>query len=286
MGDRLYVTEQWKPFLAAVGLKGCDDFLALEGEGVKRTRTFRVRLVTLRAEGAVRRFYVKGYFYQTWRDVRRGLFHNTLFGRPRVERELRSLEALVSLGFREVSPVAFGVRRRWGFQRAGFIMTEAMCGAESLDVLSARFLLDQAPDRRAARSMLTALAAWVRRLHECGYVDNDLFWRDILMAEGVDGDYRFGLIDSPRSRVSGGPQSFRRRVRDLAALASAADLVLSRTEQIRFLREYLGQTAPAMRRRWVAAIRRARERDRPSDERKIIALSRYFASGGADKVAE
>jgi tRNA A-37 threonylcarbamoyl transferase component Bud32 len=206
-------------------------------------------------QGAI---YVKRYHYPRWRHRLRGALRGTFFRASRARSEYRALAAMRSLGIQAVRPVAYGERRVLHFVRSCFLITEAVPGAMSLTAFIKTFC--EHPDARRVRQarldILTALARQVRHMHEAGFVHRDLFWRNVLIRPVPDERFEFYFIDASVGRRIRIPQRRQESiVRDVAALGVLAPDFCTRTDQLRFLLEYLNtdRLAPDDR-RWLRRV--------------------------------
>src|SRR4029078_4655489 len=91
------------------------------------------------------------------------------------------------------------------------------------------------------------------RLHASGVYHNDL--KDVnLMARPVAGGTELTILDLERVGVAAGPLGRRRRVKNLVQLDRTLGARASRSDRLRMLRAYLGQTDRATLRTWVASV--------------------------------
>lgn len=215
------------------------------GEPLRRSRhasTYQIRLGTTPA--AETEVFVKLL------DAPRGLKSvRRLVLRPRAERMLAILDALVAAGFAVAPIMMLGDEKGSGRT----LMVTACVAGEPLP----RFLLgaSEAPERR--RQVLRALGVEVARLHRAGFVHGDLTPYNIFVASGAP--TRFSLIDHertarPRLRLT------RRRLRNLVQLCRFDLEGMSRTDRIRIVDAYGHAMGGAPRRviRRVAVMLRAR----------------------------
>ncbi|MEE9294921.1 MAG: lipopolysaccharide kinase InaA family protein, partial [Phycisphaerae bacterium] len=187
--------------------------------------------------------------------------------------EWRWIRAVAADGVDCVRPVAFGESMRGRRERFSAVVTEAVPG-ESLERWAERRM------SRCPRWMVVALAEFVRRFHERGYVHRDLYLAHIFFDASAKRTAAFRLIDLQRVRK---PVWRRRRwrVKDLAALAySTPRSVATPSDRVRFLRRYLGvrRLGPEGK-RLVGAIAAKRARIARHDERRRRGQA---GSGGPD----
>ena len=162
--------------------------------------------------------------------------------------ELANLLALAAAGLRVPRVLAAGERDE-GPRRRSFVALFALPGAP---------LAASPPPARPAerRARTRAVAGLVRRLHGAGFWHRDLYGENVFWDEALGP----GLIDCERvERAEGGPR-WRWRVKDLAALQGSAGGGWSRSDRVRFLREYLDleRLDPDARRLARAVLRKAR----------------------------
>ena len=98
-----------------------------------------------------------------------------------------------------------------------------------------------APDLLQNRTWVAAVSNQVadiaRTLHEHSFCHNDLKWRNILVTLEAD-DPRVYLIDCPEGQRWPAPLLQRRIIKDLACLDKVAKYQLSRTQRLRFFKDY------------------------------------------------
>jgi hypothetical protein len=229
------------PILESAGLRRYEDFVgAKRGELVAHSRTTETRRLTLNHRGAARMFYLKLHRYGSERR------------RPWFTRDKASLEAenyrllRDHCGIATPEVVAFGSRRHGPWLQDAFILTLAVADANAdavpLDDYVRRRCLGGTSEVLARRRQLLARTAdLVAAMHAAGFIHLDLQWRNVLVQEADPGAPRIYLLDCPRGGCR--PSSLRLwhgRLRDLSSLYKLARTLLSRAEQIRWLRRYLG----------------------------------------------
>lgn len=179
-------------------------------------------------------FFLKVYSYLgVWRL-------RTLFITSRAGREYRNLIRLAELGFRVPRPAAWGQARTLGFVSESFVMTSAVENAASIWIYlyepkSAPFPF---PGRAERLRLITELARTLRRAHEERFFIHTLRSKNILLTR--DGErYALNVIDVPFAGIWRWKMFPRAgRIRDLATLLKWARVLLSRTERMRFAKEY------------------------------------------------
>jgi hypothetical protein len=89
--------------------------------------------------------------------------------------------------------------------------------------------------------LLEETAGLVSRMHAAGFVHVDLQWRNLLVVENGGIGPTIYVIDSARGGLRGWVlYQLHGRLRDLSSLYKLGRVLLTRREQIRWLRRYLG----------------------------------------------
>jgi Lipopolysaccharide kinase (Kdo/WaaP) family/Glycosyl transferase family 2 len=179
----------------------------------------------------------------------------------------RNATRLAALGFGVPVVVAAVEERRAGLVRRSFFVTHEAAG------LTADLWWQRAPAgarRHAARSA----GALFRRLHECGVYHADL--KDVnLLVHGTGDALDWTLLDLERVRF--GPLGDGKRLTNVTQLARTVGRHASRTDQLRFLRAYLGAAAtPTVVRTWIGRIARkvaAKDRGKVPQATAVAAIS-------------
>ncbi|MCK4341145.1 MAG: hypothetical protein KAY37_05405 [Phycisphaerae bacterium] len=216
--------------------------------------------------------YVKRHYFPSWVKRLRGTFRGTFFGRHRGQSEYLALNAMRAVGIPAVRAVAYGERRAGHFLTACFLITEEVPGARNLttfafEVATGRSTLSAAERHLWIRTLADQLAA----MHATGVSHGNLFWRNLLVRGGPDGRPEFFFLDPQPLRAwerfgSGGNWW----LRELAQLAVSALTFTSRSERLRFLRNYLGgaRLTPEIKEQ-IRQIERLAQTWRRHEERRI-----------------
>ena len=197
------------------------------------------------------------------------------FWRPSKARRERAIAArLARLGFEVAAPVAVGELRRRGVLEKSYSVIRELDARDLVRWLSSDEL--SGAERRA---LLERFARFARRLHDAG-VDQEDFAPNNFLARA---DGSFVLIDFERCRV-------RRRALGAARWTQLAklhrrDLGVSRSDRLRFLASYLGESAGRKERRaaWLRIwpeFRRIRRHDARHAEASAFAEGRNQAREG------
>lgn len=227
-----------RPHLETRGLRRYEDYLACTlGEVVGRTGTTETRRILIDHDDRREAFYLKAYRYQDPRRPAR------LSG-DKARREARNYRILLRrCGVSVPDVIAHGSRRRGWRLLDAFILTRGVPNATPLDLYARRrwlagHLTATDPTRR---HLLDETADLLARMHHAGFFHIDMQWRNLLVSEdGTDRPPLF-VIDSARGGLRRwGPYRMHGRLRDLSSLHKLGRLWLTRSEQIRWLRRYLG----------------------------------------------
>jgi tRNA A-37 threonylcarbamoyl transferase component Bud32 len=199
------------------------------GEFISRSNRASCRRVTVGGQ----RFYVKIYDFSA-----KGL--RVWLGRSKARTEWENLALFRSLGIATPDVVAYGETRRHGRVRSGALITAEVPSAVDLRTLAQRKDPRWA-DAAWRRAVLMQIADYARRLHQAGFIHNDLNWRNILVT--LEGPPKVYFIDCPSGRWCPRPLRERGAAKDLAFLDKLGRQHISRTDRLRFYR-YYRETGP------------------------------------------
>lgn len=198
----------------------------------KKTRVGRLEVTIGAAAGTI---YVKRYNAFSLR-YRIG----SLFSRSAARRSLDGARTLAEAGVASARPIASVEVRRWGMLERSFFVSEAIPGARTSDACW-RFALRPvggADGFRLRCAFLAGLAGLFAALHARRIYHDDLKDANI-MASAVGQGVQFTLLDLEGvRRCARVPR--RRRVKNLMQLYRTLGRYLSRAQQLRFLKRYLG----------------------------------------------
>lgn len=190
-------------------------------------------------------FFIKVYRYagSQWRHR---------FRRDKASLEAANYELLDEIGIGTPQVVAFGARRSGLRLLDAVIVTRGLPDVISLDRLF-KLRWPDAEDHAAnalRREVVDRVVREVRRMHDAEFFHIDLQWRNILIGGLGDNGIDVYFLDAPRGGLRTSPWAREHgRLRDLSCLYKEARRRLSRTEQLRWLLIYLGETrvTPATR---------------------------------------
>jgi tRNA A-37 threonylcarbamoyl transferase component Bud32 len=268
--DSMTIDPPFRERLHAAALDSVESVLADPGDHLAAwSRTSD----TIRHQLSDCALYIKRYHYPRWKQRVRGMFRGTFFKASRARCEYRTLMLMRQLGIHAVRPVAFGERRHGHFVSSCFIISEAVPDAMSLATFIKRFSHhpETSRARGARREILTSLARQVRHMHEAGFVHRDLFWRNVLIRSLPDDRFEFYFLDaSVGKRIRLQQRRQESIVRDVAAMGVLAPDFCSKSDQLRFLLEYLNTSSlDAEDRQWLRRVQARSELFRESELQRL-----------------
>ena len=268
--DQIKIDPVYRDRLRAYGIERVEDILRhTDGRVAAWSRTTDT-LHVAGVDGGPG-FFVKRYYYATWRNRLRGAFRGTFFGKTRGRAEFRLLSEMRSLGLPAVRPVAHGSRRVGHFVAACFLITEEVPGGRNLttfarDVVSGREIIST----RQRDLLIRGLADQVAQLHATGFAHGQLFWRNVLVRFSPAGNPEFFFLDvRPRCGGRHLGRSSHWWLQELAHMAASARPFTSTAERIRFLTEYYGGQLTAETKQQILEIDRLAARWSSHESQRI-----------------
>ncbi len=160
-----------------------------------------------------------------------------------VEREWRAGRKAEARGVPVVRPIAVG-----GHKLRSVFLSEGLPRASRLSDYWERQVWGASPPvrRTAATDLIDAAAHLFAVAHECGFVHGDAHPNNILVSAASTGAIKLRFVDVASATFSRGPASMRRSLRSLAQLDQYFRLRATRTERLRFLRQYLSERATGL----------------------------------------
>ncbi|MFQ5848747.1 MAG: lipopolysaccharide kinase InaA family protein [Candidatus Methylomirabilales bacterium] len=203
---------------------------------VKDSRTTTVGLLPSTAGG----LFIKRYNFQSL-----GYALKDVFRAARARRVWIIANSLRMRGIPTPLPHAYLEYRRARVLLESYLITEGVEGVGLLE-LADRFR-EAGVSLLLKRQLIQQIATLLRHLHARGVSHRDLKGQNILVREDDRGRFWPLLVDLDGVRL--GRVSWRRRRRDLARLAWAflGESAVTKTDRVRFLKQYLG---PTRRRSW------------------------------------
>ena len=288
VSDVMAIDPPFRERLVSAGLDTVPRVLAAVGDHLAAwSRTSDAIRVDL--PGGAGAVFVKRYHYPRWKHRWRSALRGSFLGLSRARAEYRNLARMRQAGIHAVRPVAWGERRVLHFVRSCFLITEGVPDAVSLSGFVKDFARREFQRPRACvrHDLIRQLAYEIRRMHDAGFVHQDLFWRNVLVRRLADDRFEFYFLDtSVGQRVR---LKWLRRdkvVRDLAALSVLAPDFCTRADQLRFMRTYLDASCDAEENRaWLLDVQRHWGRFRDS-ERLRFERGQVFEPAAAGEHAD
>ncbi len=136
-------------------------------------------------------------------------------------------------------PVALAVKGRWPLIRESYLLMEDLSECTRLDLYVLKRFAGEldAAGRREKRDFVRRLAHFVRRLHRKGIYHGDLKAVNMFVKPSELGNPIFFLVDYDRVTF-GDSVSPRRRIKNLAQLAASVAVLITKTDRMRFFREW------------------------------------------------
>ena len=161
-----------------------------------------------------------------------------LFHSP-AEKEWRFAQILTGKMVPTFVPLALGKPKRPGLSHRSCLISKSIDGGKSLKDYLAQYHPNQSdPTGTAKRRVLTALAHFVKDLHQKGVVHQDFHWGNILVQQGERKTIHFYLMDLHRIKVKV-RLTDKERIHNLASLNTAFVFTRSKAERWRFLKAYV-----------------------------------------------
>ncbi len=220
--------------------QGQDPFEVVEGLSGEVYRELEGRR-TLRFEANSKGYFLKLHRGVGWKEI----VKNLLQGRLPVlgaSNEKAAIEALQQVGVGTMSVAAFGKRGCNPARQYSFIITDAIEPSISLEDLAIAWR-ETPPSLSQKRALLQLVCAMTRAMHERGVNHRDFYICHFLLRNPDFNEQeppQLALIDLHRALIHQ-RLPYRWRLKDLASLYySAFDVPLTRTDKLRFIRDYTG----------------------------------------------
>lgn len=197
---------------------------ALRGEFITSSPISKVQRIAVDDQP----FFVKTYT-AGGKNLRRWI------GRSRVQAEWENLLFFQKLGIPTAPLVAYGKTSCCGIYQKGALVTAEVPNTKDLATMHE----ENHPLMQNAHwieAVSRQLADYTRRLHRQGFGHLDLKWRNILAT--LEEKPLIYFIDCPAGQIRRGPLAQRWFIKDLACLDVIAKQRLSKTQRLRFYRDY------------------------------------------------
>lgn len=152
--------------------------------------------------------------------------------------EWKMAHQIADAGVPTVTPLAFGECRRNGFLRESYFISERISNCETLhDFVIRESKKSHSPAYLTwKREFIKKLARMVAHVHRQG-IDHRDFHAGNILIERKNGEIYFRLLDLDRARVYH-KLPLKKRIRELALFNMFFTLFISRSDRLRFFKEY------------------------------------------------
>ncbi len=226
---------------------------------LKESKSKKILLCPGNSAAADKFYLIKIYFYP-------GLFQTVkyLFRKSKSRKELALASAIRKKGIPAIVPEQIRDIKKWGVLRESAVLTEQIPDCLNLEEL---LLKKKVFDRRLRKRILEEYGKLAGLIHDQGVYQDDFDPNNILYQKKQDDTFRLYFVDFERTRVVR-KISFKKRVHSLAKL-NRMGRNLKKTDQLRFLKAYLGPSASRKeRRKWLTGIIEEEEKVLRRDQRR------------------
>jgi len=220
------------------------------------------------ADGTGQEFYLKIYHRSDLLGTIKDLFRTS-----RAVRALRQGEALLREGFHTPLPLAAGEKRTFRFIKKAFLLTLRVDGIWLPLFLQQNYFYSRPRSLKKKMAHLRQLSSEIRRLHQSGFVHDDLTPYNILV-QANEANIAFFYMDHDRTRRYPSWFWFLHilQKRNLVQLNRFVLPGISLQDRMRFLRYYLGERVWGRRERrlirWLARRKYPEKAAREREHRK------------------
>ena len=218
------VTDAWRNTPAGEAFSSFDKVFALSGTPVSKDKVSLVFRISIEGQG----YYVKQYHATT------GL--RSWLGLSRIRLEARNQLWFSRIGLPAAQVVAYGEEHIFSRTLRGALITASIDDTRDLAWM-AKNQPDLFKHRRWVNPVICQVAEITRTLHQHHFCHNDLKWRNLLVSQQPENPQVY-LIDCPVGQRFFGPFFRSRVIKDLACLDKVGRRALSRTQRLRFYKEY------------------------------------------------
>lgn len=243
------------------------------GSAFKKTSIRSVVRIDIKEGETGKSFYLKRHRWP-WR-LKIKAFRERL-KKEDARNEWEKMIMMHGLGFRTMTPVAFGERRVAGIPCSALTLTEAVEDAEKLEFYIPKHFSLPLTAREVAlkRELIGKIASLARELHGNNMNHQDFYLSHLLFRER---DGAIFIVDVQRVHRKG-RISMHDKIKDIAQLAFSSSItgIFTRSDFMRFIHVYLGQdrlgkTEKRMIKKIHAKVRKiARHTKKLSGGRKIL----------------
>ncbi|GEP41727.1 lipopolysaccharide kinase InaA family protein [Brevifollis gellanilyticus] len=257
-----YTASDWASIFEFNGLKTFDDFWQMNAQWYEEPNKRRggwsgvARCELKLPEGGT----VHAFLKRQENHPTRTLLH-PIHGVLTFVREFNAIMLYRKLGIPALTPLYFGVRSRDGDRRA-VLMTAELTGYVSLDLLAKGWATMPKARRRAISK---AVASLLRQIHDNKLTHNCFNPKHVFIRmKGAEAEARVIDLEKTKKLIFGHD----RELRDIRRLIDPV-MPWSKTERVRFFREYMGvdKMTPAARAEWKRIQRRHEVKRKSSAKR-------------------
>jgi hypothetical protein len=226
----LVLDDRWPLAARSLGLERYQAIIDTQEHPISRTSITRVHRFDPDAKDWPGGIFLKKIIARTWLQF---------FLRPaKAYLETANYRHLRRIGIPTPNVLAIGQRRIMGSLIDAFLLTEGIVNAVTLEEYVGEVGIDL--HAQATKEIFRQLVDIVRAMHRANFFHVDLQWRNVMVQRNVHGIKLF-LIDCPR----GGKRWFYLRryngiMHDLAGLNKLGRLYLTKTQRLRWYRQYVG----------------------------------------------
>ena len=222
----------------------------------------RVYRFYIGADGVEREVYLKQFLHRSTLD-----FIKSICRGSRAKRALEAELMLARNHFDVPETLAIGEHRSLFFHTRSFSATLGIEDSKSVyDIISEPRWTSTAEQLRNLQETIRAFGRTIGRMHANNIFHGDLRLNNVLVRrEG--GSYRFFFLDNERTKKFG-KLPFRRRVKNLVQVNMVPRGILSRTDRMRFFREYCAVTGISEEEGKILTAATLRKTSRRLDERR------------------
>jgi hypothetical protein len=191
---RIIFADSWSDFFADFDLKSFEDFFEnLQAKTIGVNRKRNVSSFSLGLDSNKKKFFMKRFSHPHFKDM---LFSWRNIGSPcsQGRYEWENVRLLLENGIETYRPVCFGEKMTYGIENSSFFVTEELqsqCLTDFVRQNWAGFRQQQ------KEKIITALAAFIRKIHDSNICLPDLYVWHIYIAENA-GEYEYAVIDLHR----------------------------------------------------------------------------------------
>ncbi len=236
---KLVFADSWKQIFADGGFKTFGRFFNSPTPQTIHKKTKRnVTTITIGQGSDRREFFVKRFYHLHYKDI---LWTWRNFGRlmSQAAIEWHNAYLLLGYGFGTYKPVCLGEKIKWGIEKKSFIVTEKLKSQSLSDFIAQNW--SKLP-RTEKEKIMTALAKFIRRIHDVGIDMPDLYIWHVFIKE-TEGQYDFDVIDL--HRMSHNVNKKNRQIKNLGRLDhSMLDKYFDENIRKLFIESYVGNDWP------------------------------------------